>query len=98
MTLMISGIGFLFWFLTQRMLKRRQVELGIFLEKFIAVSIIAINVLFLLIYFFSENFLSSNFYHIRKCRDDFKENSTSPANYTQMLEEMPGCQDFCFPG
>jgi hypothetical protein len=71
MTLMISGAGFLFWFLTQRMLKRRQVELGVFLEKVIVVSIIAINVLFLLIYFFSEGYISSNAYHIRKCREEF---------------------------
>jgi large-conductance mechanosensitive channel len=75
MTLMISGAGFLFWFLTQRMLKRRQVELGVFLEKVIVFSIILINVLFLLIYFFSESYISTNMYHIRKCRDDFNEDS-----------------------
>lgn len=75
MTLLISGSGFLFWFLTQKMLKRRQVELGIYLEKVIVVSIIANNVLFLLIYYFSEGYISTNMYHIRKCRDDFDANS-----------------------
>lgn len=60
MTLLISVAGFVFWFLTQRMLKRRKVELGLYLEKVIVLSIIAINVLFLLIYFFSENYISNN--------------------------------------
>ncbi len=81
LTLLISICGFVFWFFIQRLVKKRKVEMGVQIERGIIISMLVLNIVVFLIYFFTQEYLAKNLYIIRKCKDEFGPESSSPWDY-----------------